>query len=151
VNGVIGLGGGSALDAAKVAALLGAHGGRVRDYQGSHPLAGEGRFVPHGIACALTAHAAFGVTHAALPDRHREATRLLTGREPDPDDPNPLGAAMLSLMKRIGTPTRLADVGYDAEDVPALVAGAEKQHRLLSCAPLPVDGRLLERVFRESL
>ena len=32
VDGVIGLGGGSALDAAKVAALLGAHGGRVRDY-----------------------------------------------------------------------------------------------------------------------
>ena len=50
---------------------------------------GEGRFVPHGIACALTAHASFGVTHAALPDRHREATRLLTGREPGPGRSEP--------------------------------------------------------------
>ena len=48
---------------------------------------GEGRFVPHGIACALTAPAAFGLTHAALPERHREAARLLTGREPDPARP----------------------------------------------------------------
>ena len=39
VDGVIGLGGGSALDAAKVAALLGAHGGRVRDYVNA-PLGG---------------------------------------------------------------------------------------------------------------
>lgn len=112
---------------------------------------GEGRFVPHGIACALTAQAAFGVTHPALPARHREATRLLTGSEPDMADPNPLGAAVRSLLERIGMPTRLADVGYDADDVPALVAGAEKQHRLLSCAPLPVDADLLARVFRESL
>lgn len=112
---------------------------------------GEGRFVPHGIACALTAPASFGVTHAALPERHREAARLLTGREPDLDDPNPLGNAVRALMGRIGVPARLTEVGYDAEDVPELVAGAEKQQRLLACAPLPVDGSLLERVFRESL
>ena len=53
-------------------------------------------------------------------------------------------------MERIGVPTRLAEVGYAADDVPALVAEAEKQHRLLSCAPLPVDADLLARVFRES-
>ena len=55
-------------------------------------------------------------------------------------------------MERIGVPARLAEVGYDAAGhVPALVAGAEKQQRLLACAPLPVDGGLLARVFRESL
>lgn len=112
---------------------------------------GEGRFVPHGIACALTAPAAFGITHRALPERHREAARLLTGREPDRDDPNPLGEAVRRLMERVGVPARLEEVGYGADDVPELVAGAEKQQRLLACAPLPVDGGLLERVFRESL
>jgi len=112
---------------------------------------GEGRFVPHGIACALTAPAAFGLTHAALPERHREAARLLTGREPDADDPNPLGEAVRRLMERIGVPARLEEVGYGADDVPELVAGAEKQQRLLACAPLPIDGSLLERVFRDSL
>lgn len=112
---------------------------------------GEGRFVPHGIACALTAPAAFGLTHRALPERHREAARLLTGREPDADDPNPLGEAVRGLMERIGVPARLEEVGYGADDVPELVAGAEKQQRLLACAPLPIDGSLLERVFRDSL
>lgn len=107
--------------------------------------------MPHGIACALTAPAAFGITHRALPERHREAARLLTGREPDRDDPNPLGDAVRRLMERVGVPARLEEVGYGADDVPELVAGAEKQQRLLACAPLPVDGGLLERVFRESL
>ena len=112
---------------------------------------GEGRFVPHGIACALTAPAAFAVTNPALPERHREAARLLTGIEPDPGDPNPLGDAVRALMERIGLPVRLHEVGYETQDVPALVAGAEHQQRLLACAPVPVDRGLLERVFRESL
>jgi alcohol dehydrogenase class IV len=112
---------------------------------------GDGLTVPHGIACALTAPAAFGVTHDALPERHREAARLLTGSEPEQDDPNPLGAAVLGLMQRTGLPTRLGEVGYGEDDVPDLVAGAEKQQRLLACAPLPVDGALLARIFRESL
>ena len=112
---------------------------------------GEGRFVPHGIACALTAPAAFGATHAALPGRHRTAARLLTGREPDPDDPNPLGDAVRALMERIGVPTSLREVGYDVEDVSALVAGAAKQQRLLACAPIPVDSALLGRVVTESM
>ena len=112
---------------------------------------GEGRFVPHGIACALTAPAAFGLTHAALPERHRDAARLLTGSEPDPADANPLGGAVRALMERIGVPSRLAEVGYGEDDVPELVAGAEKQQRLLACSPVPVGADVLGRVFRASL
>jgi len=112
---------------------------------------GEGRFVPHGIACALTAPAAFGLTHAALPERHRAVARLLTGREPDPADGNPLGDAVRSLMERIGVPARLAEVGYGEDDVPDLVAGAQKQQRLLACSPVPVDADVLGQVFRASL
>lgn len=112
---------------------------------------GDGRFVPHGIACALTAPAAFAVTNAALPERHREAARLLTRVEPEGDDPNPLGDAVRALMERVGLPVALREVGYETQDVPALVAGAEHQQRLLACAPVPVDGGLLERIFRESL
>jgi len=40
-------------------------------------------------------------------------------------------------MERVGLPLRLREVGYEAEDVPVLVAGAEKQRRLLACAPVP--------------
>lgn len=112
---------------------------------------GEGRFVPHGIACALTAPAAFGVTHEALPERHRDASQLLSGRPPAADDPNPLGAAVSSLLERVGLPVSLREVGYGEEDVPELVAGAAKQHRLLACAPLEADTEVLERVISASL
>ncbi len=112
---------------------------------------GEAQFVPHGIACALTAPAAFGITHAALPERHCEAARLLTGRDPATSDPNPLGDAVRSLMERVGIPTRLAEVGYGEDDVPDLVAGAEKQQRLLACSPVPVDAAVLSDLFRASL
>ena len=45
----------------------------------------------------------------------------------------------------------LREVGYDVEDVSALVAGAAKQQRLLACAPIPVDSALLGRVVTESM
>jgi alcohol dehydrogenase class IV len=89
------------------------------------------------------------------PGASREVGRRAAGPgitgAPDADDPNPLGGAVRGLMERIGVPARLEEVGYGAADVPELVAGAKKQQRLLACAPLPVDGGLLEQVFRESL
>lgn len=112
---------------------------------------GEGSYVPHGIACALTAPAAFGVTHGALPERHREAARLLTGEEADPTDTNPLGEAVRRLVVQVGLPARLAEVGYGESDVPELVAGAGKQQRLLACAPVQADAEVLARVLRASL
>ncbi len=112
---------------------------------------GEGRFVPHGIACALTAPAAFGLTHAALPERHADAARLLTGATPDADDPNPLGDAVRALMQRTGVPSTLAEVGYAEADIPELVAGAEKQQRLLACAPIATGADVLAGVFRASI
>ncbi len=111
---------------------------------------GATAFVPHGIACVLTAPAAFALTHDALPGRHREAAFLLTGRAPDPADPNPLGEAVRTLMARIGLPARLTDVGYGQADIPNLVAGAEQQQRLLACAPIEVDRDVLARIFTAS-
>ena len=54
-------------------------------------------------------------------------------------------------MERIGVPARLAEVGYGEDDVPDLVAGAQKQQRLLACSPVPVDADVLGQVFRASL
>ena len=54
-------------------------------------------------------------------------------------------------MERVGIPTRLAEVGYGEDDVPDLVAGAEKQQRLLACSPVPVDAAVLTDLFRASL
>ena len=110
---------------------------------------GEAKFVPHGLACAITAPAAFRLVAEVLPERCATAASLLTG-EPT-TDPLAFGDAVAALMADTGCPTTLTEVGYGEDDIPDLVAGAMLQQRLLACAPLPVGEAELERVFRESL
>lgn len=124
--------------------------GRVRtfrpsDYPQHEPL------VPHGMAVALTAPAAFRLTFDAAPDRHVRAARLL-----DPgataDDPRELLPTVLRrIMSEVGMPAGLAEVGYLDDDVDDLVEGALAQQRLLSLAPLHVTPDDLAAVFRASM
>jgi alcohol dehydrogenase class IV len=90
--------------------------------------------VPHGMAVALTAPEAFRFTYEASPDRHQRAARLL---EPGArgDGADVLPDVLRALMRDIGIPNGLAEVGYAASDVPDLVAGAVQQQRLLATAP----------------
>ena len=86
------------------------------------------------MAVSLTAPEAFRFTYDADPDRHLRAARML--------DPSARGAApdmlpgvLTALMRDIGIPNGLAEVGYGASDVSDLVAGAVQQQRLLATAP----------------
>lgn len=112
---------------------------------------GEAKFVPHGLACAITAPAAFELVEAAVPERCRRAAELLTGQPVAADDHDALARATRQLMVDIGCPTTITEVGYTADDIPDLVAGAMLQQRLLAVAPLPVGEAELERVFTASL
>jgi hydroxyacid-oxoacid transhydrogenase len=112
---------------------------------------GEARFVPHGLACAITAPAAFQLIEPAVPERARRAAELLTGAPVDPDDREALPRAVAALMADIGCPTTITEVGYGEDDIPDLVAGAMLQQRLLAVAPMPVGEAELETVFRASL
>jgi hydroxyacid-oxoacid transhydrogenase len=62
-----------------------------------------------------------------------------------------LSELVRGLMTDLEAPTRLRDVGYDAGDIEALVAGSLRQQRLLATAPLDVGPAELARVFRASL
>jgi len=126
--------------------------GRVRDYRPAGYPADE-PIVPHGMAVALTAPAAFRFTFEADPERHLRAARLL-----DPDasgsserGPEVLPRVLTALMRDIGLPNGLAEVGYGEADVDELVAGALQQQRLLATAPREVTAEDLAGVFRESL
>jgi alcohol dehydrogenase class IV len=123
--------------------------GRVRDY--TPPGYPEGHpMVPHGMSVALTAAEAFRFTYDAAPDRHLAAARLLdpaaTGSGPDV-----LPRVLAGLMRDIGLPGGLAEVGYTAADVDDLVAGALQQERLLSIAPKRPTGEDLAGIFRRSM
>ncbi|MGB0102294.1 MAG: hydroxyacid-oxoacid transhydrogenase [Nocardioides sp.] len=120
--------------------------GRVRDYR---PEGYAGVLVPHGIAVSLTAPAAFGFTFDADPERHLRAARLL-----DPgaaDGPDALPTVLKALMRDIGIPNGLAEVGYGAADVDDLVAGAVQQQRLLATAPRTPTEHDLAQIIRDSL
>jgi alcohol dehydrogenase class IV len=123
--------------------------GRVRDYrpEGYPP---DEPIIPHGMAVALTAPAAFRFTFDAAPERHLHAARLL-----DPTvtgtDAETLPGVLTALMRDIGIPNGLAEVGYGEADVDDLVAGALQQQRLLATAPREVTGDDLAAVFRGSM
>ncbi len=123
--------------------------GRVRDYRPEGYPQDE-PIVPHGIAVSLTAPEAFRLTFEAAPERHLQAARLL-----DPDHAqegaDALPGVLVRLMRDVGLPSGLAEVGYGAADVDDLVDGALKQQRLLATAPRPVTGEDLAGVFRGSM
>jgi hydroxyacid-oxoacid transhydrogenase len=108
-------------------------------------------FIPHGQSVIVTAPAAFRFTYPAAPDRHRRAAELLVGR-PLPDaNEHTLPELLLALMRDVGAPTGLRQLGYDDGDVDALVEGALKQQRLLVVAPRKATEDDLARILRESL
>ena len=123
--------------------------GRVRDYRpAGYPQ--DEPIVPHGMAVSLTAPEAFRFTFDAAPDRHLRAARLL---DPGADGAGPetLAGVLVDLMRDIGLPSGLAEVGYDGSDVDDLVTGSLQQQRLLATAPREVTAEDLAGVFRGSM
>ncbi|GMA17128.1 iron-containing alcohol dehydrogenase (plasmid) [Deinococcus metallilatus] len=108
-------------------------------------------FVPHGFSVIVTAPAAFRFTFDADPAKHVYAASLLTGQVYDPDDREALPNALLALMRDVGAPSGVAELGYGEADLPALVAGAQKQQRLLAVAPRTPTADDLEGILRDSL
>jgi alcohol dehydrogenase class IV len=100
-------------------------------------------FVPHGFSVTVTAPAAFRFTEPASPERHRQAARLLGGED--------LAETLAELMRDVGAPMTLGELGYTEDDVPALAEGAAKQQRLLVVAPREAGVAELEQILRASL
>ena len=105
---------------------------------------GGAAFVPHGYAVAVTAPASFRLLQEAVGERGRTAARLLDGA----DD---LAGALETLMRDVGAPTSLTELGYGEDDLEAIVAGALEQRRLLVGAPAAIGAAELETVLRDSL
>ena len=107
-------------------------------------------FVPHGFSVIVTAPAAFRFTYDAAPDKHIRAAELISVTAIDDPGPHSLPNALIRLMQDVGAPSGIAELGYEASDIPVLVDGAMKQQRLLSGAPKPVEAGDIERILRES-
>ncbi len=114
-------------------------------YPDDHP------FVPHGHSVIVTAPAAFRFTYEAAPERHHHVAGLLAG-EPFADaGADTLPEVLRALMRDVDAPRGIAELGYDENDVPALVEGALKQQRLLVVSPRDVTGDDLGHILNASM
>jgi hydroxyacid-oxoacid transhydrogenase len=114
-------------------------------YPDDHP------FVPHGHSVIVTAPAAFRFTYDADPERHHHVAELLNGGPVEDPGPDTLPQILLRLMRDVGAPTGIGELGYGEDDIPQLAEGAMKQQRLLAVAPKEVTEEDLRRILQASL
>ncbi len=127
--------------------------GMVRDYHAPGYAVDE-PLVPHGISVVLNAPAAFRFTGPASPERHLQAAEFMgadvSGAKPC-DAGKILAEELVKFMQRLGIPNGLSAVGYNRDDIPALVEGTLPQHRVIKLSPRPVGREELSQLFEESL
>jgi hydroxyacid-oxoacid transhydrogenase len=117
-------------------------------YPEDHPM------VPHGISVILNAPSVFRFTAPACPDRHLEAAEALgvdvsRGR---PEDAGSILADRITwFMQRLRTPNGLRGIGYEMDDIPALVQGTLPQHRVTKLSPRPAHPDELSRLFENAM
>lgn len=114
-------------------------------YPKDHP------FVPHGWSVIVTAPASFRFTYDAMPERHHVVAELLAGERIENPDRETLPRIIIELMRDIGAPSGIRELGYGEDDIDALVEGAMKQQRLLVGSPREVGEEDLARILRESM
>jgi hydroxyacid-oxoacid transhydrogenase len=114
-------------------------------YPDDHP------FVPHGHSVIVTAPAAFRFTYDAMPERHLHVAGLLAGEPIGDGGPDTLPNVIRALMRDVGAPRGVAELGYGEDDIPDLVAGALAQQRLLAVAPKPVGEDDLRHIITASM
>ena len=109
--------------------------GQVHDWRPANYPTDEA-IVPHGMSVSLTAPEAFRFSFSASPDRHLAAARMLGPDAAAQDDAaEQLPHVLTSLMRDIGIPNGIGEVGFGEGDVGDLVEGTMKQQRLLATCP----------------
>jgi alcohol dehydrogenase class IV len=112
------------------------------DYDVDHAM------VPHGMSVIVSAPAVARFTASVAPAKHRRVADLLgAGTIRDDEAGEALAAALARLMRATAMPNGLRALGYGEADVPALVAGAFAQQRLLANAPRATGEEELTALF----
>jgi hydroxyacid-oxoacid transhydrogenase len=106
---------------------------------------------PHGYSVIVTAPAAFRFTYEGDRDKHHKVAELLTGEPVRDGDENTLPDVLVGLMKDVGAPSGVRELGYEEDEIDDIVDGAMKQQRLLVIAPTEVGPNELAGIVRESM
>src|SRR5204862_508311 len=142
---ILAVGGGSVMDTAKAANVIFTHGGEPRAWEGYFglPRDDDGLGRPHDLAplacLPTTAGTGSEVSFAAvikdrdehikvpIADRYREINELFGLEVGGPGDQvgQALAEHVRGVVRQLGLPTRLSEVGVPEEGIPRLVEGAE--------------------------
>lgn len=127
--------------------------GMVRDFrpEGYHV---DHAIIPHGMSVMLNAPAVFRWTAEVNPQRHLWAAQLMgvdTSKADPADAGEILAAAMIDLMRRTGMPNGLGAVGFEPDDIDALVTGTIPQHRVTKLSPRPAGESDLRELFAQAM
>jgi hydroxyacid-oxoacid transhydrogenase len=127
--------------------------GMARDFR-PEGYAVDHAIIPHGMSVILNAPAVFRWTAPVNPERHLYAASLLgaktTGVSPD-EAGELLASTIIDLMRATGMPNGLAAVGFEGDDIPALVEGAIPQHRVTKLSPRPASPEDLRELFASAM
>jgi alcohol dehydrogenase class IV len=127
--------------------------GNVKEFRAPGYAPGE-PMIPHGMSVILNAPAVFRFTAPACPERHLDAARMLGAdvRDAGLDDAGEvLSTRITELMKATGIPNGLAAVGYNDDDIDALVDGSFPQKGLIHNAPRETSRDALHSLYTNAL
>ncbi|XP_031435260.1 hydroxyacid-oxoacid transhydrogenase, mitochondrial [Clupea harengus] len=121
---------------------------RAKEYNIDHPI------VPHGLSVVLTAPAVFSFTGSMCPERHLEAAQILgadTSNVKRADAGRVLAETLRSFLFDLQVDDGLSALGYDTNDIPALVKGTLPQERVTKLSPRPHTEEDLTELFTASM
>ena len=127
--------------------------GMVRAFQ-PNGYAVDHAIVPHGMSVILNAPAVFRFTAPAGAARHLQAAEALgadISRASHDDAGKVLADTITGFMQRLGMPNGLRAIGYQSDDIPALVKGTLPQHRVTKLSPRPFGEEELARMFEDAM
>lgn len=110
--------------------------------------------VPHGVSVIVNAPAVFRFTGPSSPERHLKAAEVLgadVSRARNEDAGKILADAIVCIMRDLHIPRGLRELGYDSQDIPALVEGTLPQHRVTKLSPRPAAPEDLARLFENAM
>merc|ERR1712098_439927 len=123
-------------------------GYQEKGYSDDHAL------VPHGLSVIIAAPAVFRFTAPACPERHLQAAEALgydISNAKLADAGNIVADVLLKIMDDIGCPDGVASLGYSSDDIPEMVKGAIKQHRVTKLSPRPAMAEDLTEILEQSM
>jgi len=121
---------------------------RMKGYEVDHAM------VPHGVSVILNAPAVFRYTAEACADRHLKAAEVLGAdvtRASEKDAGRILADRIVEIMRRLGVPNGLRELGYSTADIPKLVEGTMPQHRVTKLSPRLAGEQELAKLFEEAM